>query len=79
MRNLLTQSALNCALGGENNYLKGDIPPLVTYITHYNNDDKKTVLLSLVMGKDIAVNDIIRKLNFKKWRENIDFDKDFLV
>ena len=37
------------------------------------------MLLSLVPGKYVAVNYIIIKLTFKKWRANIDFYEDLLV
>ena len=32
------------------------------------------MLLSFVLGKDVAVNSIIVKPKLKKWRENIHFD-----
>ena len=70
---------LNCAIDKEKRNLKGTLTSLVTYITHYKDSNQQLILLSFGLGKDAAVNDIIRKLTFKKWRENIGSDEYFLV
>ena len=52
---------------------------LVTYIKYYKDDIKKHTLLYFGFNKIVAVIAIIGKQTLKKWRENIDFDEDFLV
>ena len=54
---------LNCTVGEENNDLKGNLNSLVTFKTHFKDANKKNVLLSLALGKYVAVNAI----NSENW------------
>ena len=62
---------LNCTVGEENNDLKGNLNSLVTFKTHCKDANKKNVLLSLGLGKYVAVNAIIPKNWLKKSGEKI--------
>ena len=57
---------LNCTVGEENNDLKGNLNSLVTFKTHCKYSNKKNVLLSLGLGKYVALNAIISKTDLKK-------------
>ena len=55
---------LNCALDKEEENLTGTLTSLVIYITCYKDATTITVIISFIIGKNVAENTIIRKLIF---------------
>ena len=70
---------LNCALDEEKNNLEETLTSLVAYITGYKNSNKKFILISSGLGKDVTVNSITGRTTLKKWIANIYFNEDLLV